>query len=383
MITLPAILAVGGILFVLLQPLLSFAQYTPYSGDNKFERRPASYDGSRKTVIIVADNKVTEMFDMLAPYTLFNLTGKLNVFIVAKEKLPIRIKKDLFVLPQFTFAEIDSLKIPADVIVLPATSARDEKQDPVVMSFIKAHFTDSTRMLSVCDGASTAAATGFYDGLPITCHASDINHMKDHFKKPVWVQNMNVSHTANLYSTAGVSNAVEGALTIIRDMIGENTMKAVADSISYPHSGISVSHKSIPLKFGNYLTIINKVIFRKNRKIGLVIDDGINEFEMASVLDTYARTFPRSFSAITTSDSTVTTKYGLTLVHTGGRSETKLDEIHIIGTASDLNGVVPAGAEIIRYDFKGSYPIEVCLKRIKEVYGPKFHNAVKLTLDYN
>ena len=382
MITVPAVLLVGVILFVLLQPLLSFAKYNPYSGDNKFECKSAAYNASKKTVIIVADNKVTEMFDMLAPFTLFNITGKLNVYIVAKEKSPILIKKDLFVLPQFTLREIDSLKIPADVIVLPATSYRDENQDPAVMSFIKSHFTDSTRMLSVCDGASVAAATGFYDGLPITCHASDITHMKDHFKNPVWVQNLNVSHTGHLYSTAGVSNAVEGTLAIIKDMMDENTMKAVADSIRYPHNALSNSHNSTPLKFGNYMTILNKVIFRKNKKIGLVISDGISEIEMAGVLDTYARTFPRTFAAITGKDSTVTTKYGLTLVHSGGKAGKKFDEIHVIGSAA-VTAEPAEGTEIIRYDFKKSYPIEVCLERIKSVYGIKFYNAVKLTLDYN
>ena len=46
---------------------------------------------------------------MLAPFYLFNLTKKANVYIVAMDKTPILIRKDLFVLPQITFKEADSL----------------------------------------------------------------------------------------------------------------------------------------------------------------------------------------------------------------------------------------------------------------------------------
>ncbi|MES2279065.1 MAG: DJ-1/PfpI family protein [Bacteroidota bacterium] len=106
----------------------------------------------------------------------FNTTGQLNVYIVAKEKVPVQIKKDLFILPQLTFKEADSLKLTADVIVIPALSIRDEKQDPIVISFIQEHFTPATKLMAVCDGAATAAATGLFDGKPITCHASDLRY---------------------------------------------------------------------------------------------------------------------------------------------------------------------------------------------------------------
>jgi putative intracellular protease/amidase len=100
-------------------------------------------------VFIIADNKVTEMFDMLAPFYPFNTTGKLNVYIVAKEKAPVLIKKDLFILPQLTLREADSMKLVADVIVIPALSKRNEKQDPEIITFIKDHFTPTTKILAM------------------------------------------------------------------------------------------------------------------------------------------------------------------------------------------------------------------------------------------
>jgi putative intracellular protease/amidase len=172
-ISLSTVVVAGVVLVLLFQPIIAFGQFPPYAGNNKFDWKKPSYDATKKTVFIIADNKVTEMFDMLAPFYLFNATGKLNVYIVAKERAPVLIKRDLFILPQLTFKEADSLKLVADVIVIPALSIRDEKQDPTIISFIKNHFTPVTKILAVCDGASTAAATGLFDGKPITCHASD------------------------------------------------------------------------------------------------------------------------------------------------------------------------------------------------------------------
>ena len=169
--------------------------YTPTAYNGSF--RPASnqmhFDSSKSNVFIVADSKLTELFDMLAPFYLFNLTKKANVYIVAMDKTPILIKRDLYVLPQITFKEADSLRLRADVIIIPALSIRDEHQDIHLIDWIKAHAGPETKMLAVCDGASTAAATGLYDGKYLTCHASDFNEVKSHFIKPDWIQNVNVT----------------------------------------------------------------------------------------------------------------------------------------------------------------------------------------------
>jgi transcriptional regulator GlxA family with amidase domain len=383
-ISLSTVLVVCGSLAMLLQPVIALGQFSLYAGDNRFDWKKPSYDATKKTVFIIADNKVTEMFDMLAPYYMFNATGKLNVYIVAKEKAPVLIKKDLFILPQLTLREADSLKLVADVIVIPALSKRDEKQDPDVISFIKNHFTSTTKILAVCDGASTAAATGLFDGKPITCHASDFKMLKSHFSKPEWVQDVSVAHSDNLYSTAGVSNAVEGSLMVINDLLGVKTMREVAANIHYPHPEILTNHQSIAITFGNEFTIATKVIIQQNRKLGMLLQNGMSEFELVSVLDTYVRTFPKSFKFFTLTDSTIQTKYGLTVIHTGGNDPKNVDELHILmpGEYASINSLNNE-TKIIRYDLKNQYPIDVCLARIGDLYGEKFKNVVKLMLDYN
>src|SRR6476661_7637825 len=178
------------------------------------------------------------MFDMLAPFNVFSATEQLNVFIVAKDAAPIPLKKDLYVLPQLTFSQVDAQHIKADVIVIPALSARDDHQDPAIVNFIKNHFGSDTRILSICDGASTAAATGLYDGKYLTAHATDYECVKKYWDKPIWTQNVTVAQSGNLYSTAGVANAVEGALKITQDVLGTQAREKAAQQVNYPHNEI-------------------------------------------------------------------------------------------------------------------------------------------------
>ena len=168
--------------------------------------------------------------------------------------------------PQLTFNEAEAMHIPADVIVIPALSIRDEHQDTTVIAWIKKHFTPATKMLTICDGASTGAATGLYDGKSITAHASDFAGINARFNKPLWVQNVSVAKSGNLFSTAGVSNAVEGSLTVIEELFGSETTNKVKADISYPHEKIRLEHQSIALSGRNIFAVTKKVFFKSNRE---------------------------------------------------------------------------------------------------------------------
>lgn len=60
-----------------------------WQGDSNFKSKTPDYSAAKKNVFIIADANMTELFDMLAPFYLFNTTQKANVYIVAKDKTPI------------------------------------------------------------------------------------------------------------------------------------------------------------------------------------------------------------------------------------------------------------------------------------------------------
>jgi len=357
----------------------------PYFGDNEFNWPAPEHTASKKNVFIIADKNGTEIFDMLTPFYLFNETGKANVYIIAREKKPVVVKKNLFILPQLTFREADSMKLEAAVIVIPALSARTGQQDIVLIDWIKAHYTNTTKILAICDGATTAAATGLYDGKPMTCHASDYAGIRQHFPKVGWVQNINVTKSGNLYSTAGVANAVEGSLTVINDLFGSETMLATASAIHYPQAEIKTAHESVAMSGNTKFHIAKKVMFRKNRTIGLVLQNGMNEFFLASIIDVYNRSFPYSFSSFCMGDSTILTKHGLRILSQSVPDYKKFDEVHVTIPLSDANRdvIFNRHTEMIHYDRGQTFMLDNCLERIKGLYGANFSNVVKILLDYN
>lgn len=163
-------------------------------------------------------------------------------------------------------------------------------------------------------------------------------------------------------------------------------MQEVAASINYPYASIKTSHQSAAINFKSMLTISQKVMFRKNRRLGLLLENGMNEFELASVLDTYGRTFPMSLNTLILNDSTIKTKFGLTVVCRSTVNLKRLDELHLLMPASISKEELDLfkHAKLIKYDsLQTQYPIDLCLKQISDQYGRRFKNVVKKLLDYN
>src|SRR3954467_10668304 len=95
-----------------------------------------------------------------------------------------------------------------------------------------------------------------------------IKPCKNSFPKAGWVKDICVTQSGNLYSTAGVSNATEGSLTVIKRVFGEQTMRAVIHAVAYPHADIKVEHQSLIVNKGAVIKIASKMLFRKNYRLG-------------------------------------------------------------------------------------------------------------------
>jgi transcriptional regulator GlxA family with amidase domain len=385
LITVTTLLVLSIVLYFALPQVFS-QKIKVYKGSDNLAWSKPAYDKAKKTVIIIADNDGTEMFDLMAPFYLFNATEKANVYVVSEKKAPILLVNSLFILPHYSFSEIDSLQITPDVIVIPnLTIHLKTPPKSSTVNWIRKHYTGSNIILSICDGSATAAATGLYDGKPITTHATDYKTLQKQFPKAGWVRNISVTESGNLYSTAGVANAVEGSLTVIKRVFGEHTMQKVLHNVGYPHPDIKVEHQSQVVNNGAIIRIASKMLFRKNYKIGVLLADSLNEFELASILDTYMRTFPKSINSFSVGAKNITSKYGLTLYPTGDLQKDQVNEVHVLNSKS----VTPpedlfTNASIIQYSAERKlYPIEICLERIAALYGTSFKNCVKLTLDYN
>lgn len=378
------------VLFLVFNFILSpvFAQKLKvYKGSNEFAWNGFAPIKDKKTIFIVADNNGTEMFDLMAPFYLFNVTEKANVYIVSEKKTPILLVNTLFILPHYTFFEIDSLKISPDVVVIPNVTVKlSEPPKQSIVNWIRSQVRANTIVLSICDGSATAAATGLYDGKPLTTHATDFKKLVKQFPNPKWIKDVSVTESGNLYSTAGVANATEGSLVVIKRLFGAETLQQVIKDIRYPDSSIQTAHKSEVVGTGTVIRIISKVLFQKNEKIGAWLTNGINEFELAGFLDTHSRTFPTSFNTFSKNGAAVRSKFGLTLFPTGDIIADKVKEIHFLDPTSitQVDQTSFPKAVFVSYEALPKwYPLNFYLQRIGDQYGNGFKRCVSVTLDYN
>jgi transcriptional regulator GlxA family with amidase domain len=382
------ILIVGMLIFVGCSPIREFMTWKPYKGGTAFDVNFKLPDKTKKNIIIIADNEGTEVFDMLAPFYLFNATQQANVYIVAQKMYPIIVRKGFYILPQITYDEIDSLKIKPDLMIIPNLSAMDVKhQNPFILNWIKNHYHDSTKVLSVCQGALTASCTGLYDGKEITTHASEFEEDQRIVKSVVWVKDKGVVQSGNLFSTAGISHAVDGSLILIDKMFGKTVVEKVMKEINYPHKEIKITHQSIPIHFKEKMQIGKKVFLKKNRRVGILLQNDINELDLASVVDTYARSFPWAIDTYIHTGKSIKSKFGLSIFPTEQWNEQKkLDELHCFGEThfTEKDKAMIQNIEMVKYtNTSTKYRIDECLERIEKQYGKEYQGIVKLLLDYN
>lgn len=118
----------------------------------------------------------------------------------------------------------------------------------------------------------------------------------------------------------------------------------------------------------------------------MLLQDHINEFELASILDTYSRTLPKSIHSFSINNKPVVSKYGLTLYPSGNLNDFKPDEVHVLIPKSITlaDQALFKNGRTINYCYENDqYTLNHCLVRIDKVLGRNFMNFVKLTLDYN
>jgi len=335
------------------------------------------------TIILIADNQGTEIFDLLAPFHMLKAATNANVFIVAHSASQIPLHRGVSILPHHTFQSFNGLNIQPDAIVIPNLSTIiPEDINTDILDFIKFNYTEDTIVLSVCDGAATTAQTELFEGRQMIAHASDISYLEDVFPAVNWIKDQRYVVSGNLIATAGVSNATEGTLVLIEKLYGKAMALEAMQQINYPSNTILNTHQSKPITFSDKLTIFSKVVLKKNKTIGLLLEDGVSEFKLAGALDTYSRTFPKSISTSTYNLEPVKSQHGLTLYPT---TSTKKLDVLLCFSCDTTQKLSFDYDELKNIEIEGKKYVfdEMLNKYISNEYNDSFTSVVAKLLDYN
>ena len=278
-----------------------------------------SFDPTKPTVAILLGDDQTEITDFLIPYELFSASEAYNVYAVAPERKLTTLSGGLEVMPDFSYAELDTLlgKSP-DVVVIPAIPKVTSPNNQPVLTWIKQQSEQGSFIFSICVGAETFAATGLLDGRMATTHWGDIARIEQLYPAVNWVRGVRYVDGDTYMTSAGITSGIDAVLHYIDKHNGERVAQAVAQKIHYP-SYEYVNHPqaeqfTLAADSVTAVAVINILFHPDHPTDGVLLYDGIDELELASIFDTYAATYSTKLESVSQARRLITTKYGLQIV---------------------------------------------------------------------
>lgn len=276
-----------------------------------------SFDPTKPTVAIVLGNDQTEITDFLIPYELFSASEAYNVYAVAPERKLTTLSGGLEVMPDLSYAELDALlgKSP-DVVMIPAMPKVTSPNNQPVLTWIKQQSEKGSFIFSICVGAEVFAATGLLDGHTATTHWGDIARIEQLYPTVNWVRGVRYVDGDTYMTSAGITSGIDAVLHYIAMHNGEDVAQAVSQKIHYP-SFAFVNNPQVeqysPVSV-TPLDLMNILFHWDHPTDGVLLYDGVDELELASIFDTYAATYSTKLQSVSRTRRLITTKYGLQIV---------------------------------------------------------------------
>lgn len=209
------------------------------SGDDKDTKK------ARRTVAVFVHEGV-ELLDFAGPGEVFAAAegGRaFKVYTVAATKDPITSQRFLKVTPEFTFAECPK----PDILVIPGGNTSVPLKDPKVVEWVKTASADTEVTMSVCTGAFILAKAGLLDGKEATTHWASVERLKKVYPKVTVRGDKRFVDTGKVVTTAGVSAGIDGALHVVKRLLGEQAAKDTARYMEYRWDQEPAGGKATPM----------------------------------------------------------------------------------------------------------------------------------------
>jgi putative intracellular protease/amidase len=273
--------------------------------------RPVSKDQFVVAVVLGATGTVGS--DALAPYEVFATSPRFAVYTVAATSAPAPTQGGPDIVPMYMFSETATGRVPRpDVVVVPAVNKPDSTQEAPLRAWVTDQAKGGALILGVCYGSGVLAETGLLEGRTATSHWSRITQLTKAHPEVNWVQGQRFVQDGPITTTAGVTSGIPGALRVMTDLAGADEAARVGRSVGYPNWSVS-EPTDIPVQSFTTRDVpvaLNAVLPWGRPTVGVALDDGVGEIDLASVFEVYdvsyaARAVPVSVTG------TITTEHGL------------------------------------------------------------------------
>ena len=241
---------------------------------------------ARPLVVILADPRGTETTDLIAPYAVLAESGMVDVKILAPSLAPVKLMPgQAWIRPQTTYA---ALRQTPDVIVVPFMMPA---VDPARDAWLRDEAKRGVRIVSICAGAETLAHAGLLDGREATTHWYEMNRLAKAYPQVRWRKDRRWIVDGGVTTTAGVTASIPASLALLRDLAGEDVMKATAARLKVP---LPVqAHDGAAFRVGSDAALTGLSGWAnawRGEKVAVRITDGFDELAFATALDAWSRT---------------------------------------------------------------------------------------------
>lgn len=313
------------------------------------------HDPNKLTVAVLLGDDLTEVTDFLVPYEVFAASGALNVYAVAPERKLTTLTGGLDVLPQLSLAEFDAEVGNPDVIVVPHIPNIERPENQRLLEWLRRHADGRTVLLSICTGAGELAATGLLDGREATTHWGDIGRLEKTYPEVRWVRGVRYVDDGDIVSSAGLTSGIDASLHVLARFEGLEAARRVARKLNYPNFRfvISPAVEQYTVRTADAIYLLNAAYRWDRAEAGVLLRDGVGEFELASIFDSYGASATTKLVTATPDGRAVRSEHGLQLIPRSATENLKTDKLLVPGREdAHVSGRTPAtwiGGEGVTY----------------------------------
>ncbi|HEY7295509.1 MAG TPA: DJ-1/PfpI family protein [Dehalococcoidia bacterium] len=178
-------------------------------------------------IAIVLFDAITAL-DAIGPYEVLSRLPDADVKFVAAERGLVRTdNKRLGLSADFT---LDEVAAPEIVLVPGGLGTRPLLGDARLLDWIRGVHRTTRWTTSVCTGALLLAAAGLLDGLEATTHWLERETLRRYGARPVVRR---VVQQGKIITAAGVSAGIDMALTLAREIAGDDVAQSIQLAIEY------------------------------------------------------------------------------------------------------------------------------------------------------
>jgi len=165
--------------------------------------------------------------DFTGPYEVFARAPELEVFVIAKDKGPVRSEFGLTFIADTDFAsapQLDILCVPGGTGILGAAG------DPDTMKFLQDQARGARWITAVCTGSLVLGAAGLLKGYRATTHWLSLDPLPLVGAIP---QQERVVQDGNRVTSGGITAGIDFALYFIAELFGRERAEAIALMMQY------------------------------------------------------------------------------------------------------------------------------------------------------